>query len=113
MQSKYFNKNEQCLYFFRNIDTNNIKIGISYDPLFRLKTLNANTDCTLTREVIIPGGWFLEKSLHIKFSKFCIKREEWFESHFELEQLIKDLKTIMTTTYKYNKSKGELKWKNI
>jgi hypothetical protein len=83
----------QKIYFLRNLITKDVKIGISFNPLMRLRTLSSLTHYPLTREIAISGYNRLERRLHKKFRKSLIKHE-WFRSTPELENLIRELKLI-------------------
>ena len=75
--------NNNCVYFIKNIETNNIKIGRTNDINKRLCTLQTGNDCELKIDRIIKCDTYeesckLEKSLHIEFSA-CHIRGEWFK----------------------------------
>lgn len=75
--------NNNCVYFIKNVETNNTKIGRTNDINKRLCTLQTGNDCELKIDRIIKCDTYeesckLEKSLHIEFSA-CHIRGEWFK----------------------------------
>jgi hypothetical protein len=71
------------IYFIRNIETGEIKIGVGVRPRSRLKQLQTGSSATLELMGAIPGGIWEERELHRKWQRYRV-RGEWFEPNAEL-----------------------------
>lgn len=74
------------VYFMRDINTKEIKIGQSYDPENRIKAVSSTEKRELILLRVVPAP-SLEKLLHYKFHKDRIQGE-WFHPSEELLLLL-------------------------
>ena len=68
------------VYIVKNMDTNNIKIGVSKDVYKRLETFRTGNDCQLElvyKSIICSNTFDLESKVHEEFKDFHV-RGEWF-----------------------------------
>ena len=72
--------NKKDVYFMQHGKNGLVKIGMSSDPIRRLKQLQGNTPKKLyVRYIIRNGGHRLERTLHTYFD-FYNHSNEWFEN---------------------------------
>lgn len=71
-------KAQGYIYFIQGQCGGAIKIGFSYQPAERLKSLQTGYPDTLTILSMIPGSLDLERELHEEFS-YCKLNGEWFK----------------------------------
>ena len=72
--------NSSFVYIVKNMDTNNIKIGVSKDVYKRLETFRTGNDCQLElvyKSIICSNTFDLESKVHEEFKDFHV-RGEWF-----------------------------------
>jgi hypothetical protein len=74
------------VYFIKNLETQNIKIGFTKDLEARLSCLQVGNDCELKVIHTIEGEEVLEKEYHQKFADYHV-RGEWFR--ITEEQVVK------------------------
>lgn len=74
------------VYFIKNLETQNIKIGFTKDLEARLSCLQVGNDCELKVIHTIEGEEVLEKEYHQKFADYHV-RGEWFK--ITEEQVVK------------------------
>jgi hypothetical protein len=75
------------VYFAQSVNGGPIKIGISVDPLKRVRSIPYHDELILL--ATLPGGRKLEKKLHNRFSA-CRLQGEWFEPSHDILDFIKD-----------------------
>lgn len=75
------------VYFIRDTNKPEVKIGYSHDPARRLRKLEKETRRTLQLLGTIYGGYAEEQALHRQFKDFNI-RGEWFRLEGALVQFI-------------------------
>lgn len=75
------------IYFVQEDPDGPIKIGCSTDPSRRLNTLQTGQPRSLELLAVLPGDRELEKQIHERCARFCI-RGEWFEPAQELLDFI-------------------------
>lgn len=68
-----------AVYFIRAVDGGPIKIGKALDVVTRLVQHRNDTGKDLVALGVMDGYTELEKELHGRFSRYRIKRSEWFE----------------------------------
>ena len=71
----------QYVYIIKNLDTNNIKVGVGTDPVKRLSQLQTGSDSELDlvyTSFLCSNAFSLESEVHDKF-KDCHIRGEWFK----------------------------------
>ena len=72
--------NSSYVYIIKNMDTGNIKIGVSNDVQKRLNTFRTGNDCQLElvyKSVICSNSFSIEQSVHEYFKDYRV-RGEWF-----------------------------------
>lgn len=79
----------QIVYFVRNADTGQIKIGISNDVTRRLRTLQTGSAAALDLLGTMPGGRAKEAELHARFAD-SRTGGEWFDPTPELDRFIEE-----------------------
>ena len=75
------NTNSSYVYIIKNMDTNNIKIGVSNDVYKRLNTFRTGNDCQLElvyKSIISSNAYNIEHSVHEFFKDYHV-RGEWFK----------------------------------
>ena len=73
--------NSSYVYIIKNMDTGNIKIGVSNDVQKRLNTFRTGNDCQLElvyKSVICSNSFSIESSVHEYFKDYRV-RGEWFK----------------------------------
>ena len=73
--------NSSYVYIIKNIDTGNIKLGVSNDVQKRLNTFRTGNDCQLElvyKSVICSNSFSIEQSVHRYFKDHRV-RGEWFK----------------------------------
>ena len=73
--------NSSYVYIIKNMDTGNIKIGVSNDVQKRLNTFRTGNDCQLElvyKSVICSNSFSIEQSVH-EYFKYYRVRGEWFK----------------------------------
>lgn len=78
------------VYFIQSGNDGPVKIGVSDDPLARVKKLQTGSPAPLNLLAVIPGGIEKERELHAMFAKFRTDRE-WFQPAFEIFAFIANL----------------------
>ena len=76
------NTNSSFVYIIKNMDTNNIKIGVSKDVYKRLETFRTGNDCQLElvyKSILCSNAFDIESNIHKEFKKYHI-RGEWFNT---------------------------------
>lgn len=66
------------VYLIRRSNTNSYKIGHSNNPNETLKAMQIDNDVTITLVACCPGGKYMKKQFHNKYSK-CNILGEWFK----------------------------------
>ncbi len=66
------------VYFIRAGQAGPIKIGVSTDPLFRMKQLQTARNEPLVLLATINGDMTTERVLHARFAELRIRKTEWF-----------------------------------
>ena len=75
------NTNSSFVYIIKNMDTNNIKIGVSKDVYKRLETFRTGNDCQLElvyKSILCSNAFDIESNIHKEFKNYHI-RGEWFK----------------------------------
>ena len=75
------NTNSSYVYIIKNMDTGNIKIGVSNDVQKRLNTFRTGNDCQLEllyKSVVCSNSFNIEQSVHEYFKDHRV-RGEWFK----------------------------------
>lgn len=80
------------IYFIREEERGNIKIGITSEPILRLSQLQSGNPDVLVIEGLAQGGPLSEYALHVKFSQYQI-HGEWFEPADEVIDFMQSLPT--------------------
>ena len=73
--------NSSYVYIIKNMDTGNIKIGVSNDVQKRLNTFRTGNDCQLElvyKSVVCSNSFSIESSVHEYFKDYRV-RGEWFK----------------------------------
>lgn len=81
------------VYFIQDTNTGFVKIGKSNNPRGRMKSFQTGSASKLVIRKVIDGGLYLERILHIYFSKLR-KRGEWFKPDYELGMFINNKRPI-------------------
>lgn len=87
------------VYFIGSVETGHTKIGISANPVERLRRLQAATPLTLVlmAQIEVPGqsqrrhAQAVERKLHHRYARQHV-RGEWFEMSDQLSRDIADIK---------------------
>ena len=69
------------IYIIKNLDSNNLKVGVGSDPLKRLKQLQTGSDSELSlvyTSFLCSNAFNLENDIHNYFKEFHV-RGEWFK----------------------------------
>ena len=80
-------ENEQYVYFMQGVDTGRIKIGISTNPLARMRGLQLSEKVILLH--VMEGGQTLEVELHRRFA-YLRHHGEWFDPGGEIFEYIEN-----------------------
>lgn len=97
------------IYFIQDTENRRIKIGISSDPIARLKQLQVAQSAELKLVALMDGARAEEDALHQLFTK---KRGEWFEPTRELLTFIRERAVSVTSLATASKSRGKYsEWK--
>ena len=75
------------VYFVQAVDGGPIKIGISFDPTSRLRSIQTGSHSKLIVIGTIPGGRRKERELHERFREFRLNGE-WFRAESALLDFI-------------------------
>lgn len=78
------------VYVIRRRDTQEIKIGVSYDPAARLRTLQTAHGEPLELVTAFPGAEAMEETLHRRFAAHR-KLGEWFAEVPEIAAWIREV----------------------
>lgn len=73
--------NSSYVYIIKNMDTGNIKVGVSNDVQKRLNTFRTGNDCQLElvyKSVVCSNSFSIESSVHEYFKDYRV-RGEWFK----------------------------------
>ena len=69
------------IYIIKNLDSNNLKVGVGSDPLKRLKQLQTGSDSELSlvyTSFLCSNAFSLENDIHNRFKESHV-RGEWFK----------------------------------
>lgn len=81
------NGDKDFIYFAEAFDANAVKIGVTKDPLGRVKDLQCGSPHELYLLLVVEGGQREEQLLHRDWAKFRI-RGEWFRLEDKLRTFI-------------------------
>lgn len=79
------------LYVIRRADIREVKIGVSEDPIARLKALQTAHGDDLELVATAPANMFTESEMHARFAEYRKKRE-WFHEAPAVTRWIDSLK---------------------
>jgi len=82
---------EQVIYFIQNVDTEEIKIGVTENFKSRLASIKTSSPSDINVLLLCRGGYDAEKKLHHKFQQYH-KKGEWFYPSVAILQFIREKK---------------------
>lgn len=99
-------ENPQFVYVIQGDRDRDIKVGVSHDPLARMRGLQTGTSQELRLLYVLPGGYKLEANLHQRLRGARL-RNEWFGGP-DIDRFLEWVKEYAFQARRHFRKTGEL-----